>query len=151
MPRIHPLAEGTYALTRDIENPKPGRHSNHDWRTMKLYRKGFKVVVEHERFDKFSALGDETFMSIGAPGGFQGVCAHTRPDLFGLLVAHLEPVTEAPSDYLARVRWSHLQDVILDRLHAAGLFTMADVEKALQGVLAESDATETKDTLTEVG
>ena len=137
MARKHPLAEGTYALTHDIENPKPGRRSRLDWRTEPEFKKGRLFIVDHKNYGRDA---DDTVLAIRAQSGSDEVTAHSRTDLFGLLIAHLEPAIETPSDLLARERLDNRAGALLDRLCKEGVITMDQVQKALAAELAEDEA-----------
>lgn len=126
------ITPGTYTLTCDITNPSPDRRVKRDWRAEPVIKAGtvFCVVTRCEGTDKeIQELREQDAWS------FQSTTFGT--DLYDLIALHLVPMTEVPSDYLARVDYYNAGTRLLDILHAAGKITMVDVEQALEKYKAQ--------------
>lgn len=121
------LQPGTYRLTREVANPEPDRRQRYDWRALVTMEKGTLFVVE-TRHPGVTVIRRQNG-SLSEPEGMP---------LFEAIAPYLEPVTERPTDLLARRGYVHnMRGHVLDRLFAAGKVTLADVESALNEIEAE--------------
>jgi hypothetical protein len=129
------LGDGTYRLTRDIENPNVKLPSL-AFRRLATWPKGTVFVVQSQS------------RSMEAVGAYLGRFYRSEPE-FGLIAESLEPAHEAPSDWIRRnsnqtklnelVTWKRAT-LVLNKLFAMGTLTMADIQDA--NAACESDLKE---------
>lgn len=110
-PVPHPLARGTYVLTRSVPNPHP-RQDRRDWRCLPVWEEGSRFFCD--------LLGTPPRLALwrASSPSFEAYPL-THPDLAELLEA-LELLAEKPSEYLERRDTSALAPAILDHLLSTG-------------------------------
>jgi hypothetical protein len=130
------LRPGTYRLSQTVENPACDRRKRRDWRSAERWEAGETFVI----------VEDELPMPDDLPSLFRPMITRPSSKLYQLrldsdvgkaLAAHLVALEEEPSDWLKRTASANLALAILDRLHAVGKISKADIEAAHEACLED--------------
>lgn len=96
-----PLPDGTYRLTEDVVNPKPDRRiktkRTSNWESWDVWSKGMKFIV-----DRDPAPNGRGMNRVYPWGAYYKAASWDRDPRTASILMHLEPVTETPSEFLAR-------------------------------------------------
>lgn len=125
------LEPGTYRLKCQLTNPNPDRRQRYDWTKFPTWDQDTLIRVNRNPTPADSKPGSEMYMTAGR----YSHRFYNWEAEFQMIAAHLEPVAETPSMWLAREAWENLGLDILDELHATGIVTLEQVQTALQQVL----------------
>lgn len=127
------IKRGTFALSCDVENPKPRKRSR-DWRHQAVWKAGTKFIIDD--WHGGGRRGVEEPLACLRPQSdrFGGITSFD--DAFWPIMRYLVPVEETPSDMLARIDLTNWMPELLDALCARGCFTLADAEATVKALVA---------------